>query len=88
MQALDRSRPVLPMMPGMPERRTRDYARHGVTSLFAAFSIADGTVISELHRQHRAVEFRKFPVAIDKAVPAAWMCTWSATTSPLTRPRR
>ena len=46
-QALDRSQPVLPMMPGMPERRTHDYARHGVTSLFAAFDIADGTVISE-----------------------------------------
>ena len=53
-QALNRSQPVLPMMPGMPERRTRDYARHGVTSLFAAFNIADGTVIGELHRRHRA----------------------------------
>ena len=63
------SQPVLPMMPGMPERRSCDYARHGVTSLFAAFNIADGTVISELHRQHRAVEFKKFLVAIDKAVP-------------------
>ena len=70
MQALDRSQPVLPMMPGMPERRSHDYARHGVTSLFAAFNIADGTVISELHRQHRAVEFKKFLIAIDKAVPA------------------
>ena len=70
MQALDRSQPVLPMMPGMPERRTHDYARNGVTSLFAAFNIADGTVISELHRQHRAVEFRKFLIAIDKTVPA------------------
>ncbi len=69
MQALDRSQPVLPMMPGMPERRSHDYARHGVTSLFAAFNIADGTVISELHRQHRAVEFKKFLAAIDKAVP-------------------
>ena len=68
-QALDRSQPVLPMMPGMPERRSHDYARHGVTSLFAAFNIADGTVISELHRQHRAVEFKKFLAAIDKAVP-------------------
>ena len=58
------------MMPGMPERRTHDYARHGVTSLFAAFNIADGTVITELHRRHRAVEFRKFLIAIDKAVPA------------------
>jgi transposase len=69
-QALDRSAPVLPMMPGMPERRTHDYVRHGTTSLFAAFNIADGTVISELHRHRRAVEFRKFLVAIDKAVPA------------------
>ena len=70
MQALDRSQPVLPMMPGMPERRTHDYARHGVSSLFAAFNIADGTVISQIHRRHRAVEFKKFLVAIDKAVPA------------------
>jgi transposase len=70
-QALDRSQPVLPMMPGMPERRTHDYLRHGITSLFAAFNIADGTVISELHRRHRAIEFRKFLAAIDKAVPAS-----------------
>ncbi|MET7458506.1 IS630 family transposase [Streptomyces sp. NPDC005574] len=69
-QALDRSQPVLPMMPGMPERRTHDYLRHGITSLFAAFNIADGTVISALHRRHRAIEFRKFLVTIDKAVPA------------------
>ena len=68
-QALDRSQPVLPMMPGMPERRTHDYARHGVTSLFAAFSIADGTVISELHRRHRHQEFLKFLKKIDKNVP-------------------
>jgi len=68
-QALDRSAPVLPMMPGMPERRTHDYLRHGVTSLFAAFDIADGTVISSLHRRHRATEFRKFLAKIDKTVP-------------------
>jgi len=68
-QALDRSHPVLPMMPGMPERRTHDYVRNGITSLFAAFNIADGTVISELHRQHRATEFKKFLTTIDKTVP-------------------
>ena len=68
-QALDRSQPVLPMMPGMPERRTYDYARHGVTSLFAAFNIADGTVISELHRRHRHQEYLKFLKRIDKNVP-------------------
>ncbi|WP_406278359.1 IS630 family transposase [Streptomyces sp. NBC_00191] len=69
-QALDRSQLVLPIMPGMPERRTHDYYRHGITSLFAAFNIADGTVISALHRRHRAIEFKKFLVTIDKAVPA------------------
>jgi hypothetical protein len=68
-QALDRSQPVLPMMPGMPERRSHDYVRHGVTSLFAAFNIADGMVISQTYRRRRAVEFKKFLVAIDKAVP-------------------
>src|SRR5215472_6812115 len=68
-QALDRSQPVLPMMAGMPGRRTHDYARHGSTSLFAAFNIADGTVISELHRRHRAIEFKKFLATIGKAVP-------------------
>jgi transposase len=70
MQALDRSQPVMPMMPGMPERRSNDYQRHGVTTLFAAFNIADGSVISEIHRKHRAVEFKKFLISIDKAVPA------------------
>jgi transposase len=69
-QALDRSQPVLPMMPGVPERRSHDYVRHGTTDLFAAFNIADGTVISELHRRHRAAEFRKFLISLDKAVPA------------------
>ena len=49
---------------------THYYVRHGTTTLFAAFNIADGSVIAELHRQHRAVEFRKFLIAIDKAVPA------------------
>jgi transposase len=66
-QALDRSQPVLP---GMPERRTHDYHRNGITSLFAACNTADGTVIGELHRQHRAAEFRKFLITIDKSVPA------------------
>ena len=69
-QALERSQPVLPMMPGMPERRTHDYARHGITSLFAAFNIADGTVISQLHRRHRHQEYLKFLRTIDKNVPA------------------
>jgi transposase len=69
-QALDRSQPVLAMLPGMGERRTHDDDRHGITSLFAAFNIADGTVISQRHRRHRATEFKKFLIAIDKAVTA------------------
>ena len=69
-QALDRSQPVLPMMPGVPERRSHDYGRHGTTDLFAAFNIADGTVISQLRRHHRAAEFKKFLARIDKNVPA------------------
>ncbi len=58
------------MMPGMPERRTHDYIRHGTTTLFAAMDVADGTVISSLHRRHRAVEFKKFLIKIDQQVPA------------------
>lgn len=69
-QALDRSQPVLPMMPGMLEKRTHDYFRNGTTSLFAAFNVADGTVISSIHRRHRAVEFKKFLTKIDTEVPA------------------
>ena len=69
-QALDRSHAVLPMMPGMPEKRTHDYARNGITSLFAALDMASGKVIGALHRRHRSTEYRKFLIRIDKAVPA------------------
>jgi len=69
-QALARSQPAFPMMPGMPERRTHDYVRHGVTTLFAAFNTADGTVISAVHRRHRTIEFKKFLTKIDAEVPA------------------
>ena len=68
-QALDRSAPVLPMMPGMPERRTHDYVRHGVTTLFAALDVATGEVIGSVHRRHRAAEFRKFLAKLNKTVP-------------------
>jgi transposase len=68
-QALDRTQPILPMMPGVPERRTHDYARHGTTTLFAALNIATGKVIGELHRRHRSQEFLQFLRTIDEAVP-------------------
>jgi hypothetical protein len=58
-QALDRSQPILPMMPGVPERRSHDYVRAGTTTLFAALEVATGKVIGSLHRRHRAAEFKK-----------------------------
>jgi transposase len=69
-QALDRTQPLLPLSPGQVERRTHDYVRHGTTALFAALNAATGQVISQTHRRHRAVEFRKFLDQIDAAVPA------------------
>ena len=68
-QALDRSQPVLPMMPGMPEKRTHDYVRHGTVDLFAAFDIATGLVIAKTYKSHRAREWIKFLEEIDKQVP-------------------
>lgn len=68
-QALARSPPAFPMMPGAPERRTHDYIRHGTTSLFAVLKVQDETVISSIHRRHRASEFKKFLIKIDKNVP-------------------
>ena len=68
-QALNRFQPVLPMLPGVPERRSHDYVRHGTTSLFAALDTVNGTVISSLHQHHRAIEFKKFLERIDAEVP-------------------
>ena len=69
-QALDRTAPILPMMPGVPQRATHDYRRNGTSSLYAALDITTGKVIGQLHSRHRATEFKKFLIAIDKAVPA------------------
>jgi transposase len=68
-QALDRTQPILPMMPGVPERRTHDYARYGTTTLFAALNVATGEVIGQLRRRHRASEFLDFLREIEQAVP-------------------
>jgi transposase len=69
-QALDRSAPILPMLPGTPARATHDYKRHGTSSLYAALNLTTGKVISALHGRHRAVEFKKFLQTIDREVPA------------------
>lgn len=68
-QALDRSAPIFPLMPGTPERRTHDYKRHGTTSLFAALDTTTGRVIGKCFDQHRAVEFKKFLIEIEANVP-------------------
>jgi transposase len=68
-QALDRTAPILPMLPGTPQRATHDYKRAGTSSLYAALDITTGTVISRLHQRHRAIEFKKFLQAIDREVP-------------------
>ncbi|MFJ2228070.1 IS630 family transposase [Streptomyces halstedii] len=69
-QALDRSQPGLPMMPGVPERRSHDYVRAGTTTLFAALQVATGKVIGSLHHHHRAVEFKRFLAKLHEEVPA------------------
>ncbi len=68
-QALDRSQPVLPMRPGQIERRSHDYKRHGTTSLFAALNTATGEVIGKCYKRHRASEFKKFLMEIERRVP-------------------
>jgi hypothetical protein len=64
-QALDREQPVLPMMPGVPERRTHSYVRHGTTSLFAALDVASGFVIGKCYKRR----FLNFLKEIDAQVP-------------------
>jgi len=68
-QALDRTQPLLPLAPGIAERRTHDYKRHGTTTLFAALDIATGEVIGQLHRRHRSNEFLQFLRTVESNVP-------------------
>ncbi len=68
-QALDRTAPILPMLPGVPERATHDDKRSGTSSLYAALDITTGRVIGALHARHRAIEFKKFLATIDREVP-------------------
>jgi transposase len=68
-QALDRTQPIFPMLPGVPERQSHDYKRNGIIDLYAALNLATGEVLHQLTPQHRAIEFKKFLVLIDKSVP-------------------
>jgi transposase len=65
-QALDRTAPILPMRPGLPEKATHDYVRHGTTTLFAALEIATGKVTGACYPRHRHEEFLK---KVAKAYP-------------------
>ena len=70
-QALDRTAPILPLLPGTPQRQTHDYTRHGTTNLYAALDVASGKVISQMTPpRHRAIEFKRFLAHVDRAVPA------------------
>jgi transposase len=68
-QALDRTAPILPLLPGVPERATHDYRRAGTSSLYAALDLTTGQVIGRLHTRHRAIEFKKFLTTLDREVP-------------------
>ncbi len=84
-EALDRTAPILPMLPGTPQRATHDCKRSGTSSLYAALDINSDQVIGSLHARHRAIEFKKFLSTLEREVPAGSTCTWSSTTTPRTR---
>lgn len=69
-QALDRTQPIFPMLPGVPQRRSHDYRRHGTIDLYAALDLASGVVLHRLTKRHRAIEFKKFLELIEENVPA------------------
>ena len=68
-QALDRTAPMLPLRPGLPEKRTHDYVRHGTTTLFAALEVATGKVTDACYPRHRSQEFLRFLKRVAKAYP-------------------
>ena len=69
-QALDRTQPGLPIKPGRCQTTTHDYKRHGTTTLFAALSVLDGTVIGRCMQRHRHLEFIRFLNAVERQVAA------------------
>jgi hypothetical protein len=77
-QALNRTAPVFPMLPGTPARASHDYVRHGTSSLYAALDLSTGKVIGALHSRHRATEFLAFLKTIDASVPIRSCLVWAA----------
>jgi transposase len=68
-QALDRTAPILPLRPGLPQSRTHDYIRHGTTTLFAALEVATGKVTDACFDRHRHTEFLRFLKQVARAYP-------------------
>jgi len=68
-QAMDRTAPILPLRPGLPETRTHDYVRHGTTTLFAALEVATGKVTDRCFERHTNTEFLAFIKQVAKAYP-------------------
>jgi transposase len=68
-QALERSAPILPLRPGLAERQSHDYIRHGTSTLFAALDIASGKVTAALKPRHRHQEFLAFLKHVARAYP-------------------
>jgi transposase/transcriptional regulator with XRE-family HTH domain len=68
-QALERSQPILPLLPGVPERQSHDYYRHGTTTLFAALNVMSGTVIGECKEEHKACDYISFLKLVDRKCP-------------------
>jgi transposase len=68
-QALDRTAPILPLAPGLAERRSHDYVRHGTSTLFAALDIATGKVTGACKPRHRHQEFLAFLRQVARAYP-------------------
>jgi transposase len=66
---LDRTAPILPLMPGVPQRQSHDYQPNGTTDLFAALDVASGKVLTQMTDRHRAIEFRRFLNLINRNVP-------------------
>ena len=70
-QALDRPQPGLPLKPGRGQTMTHDYKRYGTTTLFAALSVLDGTVIGRCMQRHRHREFIRFLNAVSAMLSGA-----------------
>jgi transposase len=86
-QALDRTAPILPLRPGLPEKATHDYVRHGTTTLFAALEVATGKVTDACYDRHGKAEFLDFLKKSPAPTRAASYTSSSTTTTPTNTPR-